>query len=154
MQHSAMASLELQDVTHQLVQQFSAELEDMLDDLISGTLSELQRNVLTKIVAFFDQEMKEHHLEEDRHIFPILLARGDAQLVEKVQALKAEHEELRQGWQELRSWLEREGSDQMDGVALRASFQRYSDCFAGHLALEESLQFSSETKSLFQRWDS
>jgi hemerythrin-like domain-containing protein len=74
--------------------------------------------------------------------------------VEKVQALKAEHEELRQGWQELRSWLEREGSHQMDGVALRASFQRYSDCFAGHLALEESLQFSSETKSLFQRWDS
>ncbi len=153
MPHVSMASLELQDAAHQLVQQFIAELEDMLDDLISGALTELQRNVLTKIVGFFDQEMKAHHLEEDRHIFPVLLSKGDAQLVEKVQVLQAEHEELRQGWQELRGWIERAGSQHMDGAALKASFLRYSNCFAGHLILEESIQFSSEAKSLLQRWD-
>ena len=151
----AMSTLALQDVTHQLVQQFIGELEDMLDDLVAGELSVQQKNVLAKIVNFFDTEMKQHHLEEEGHIFPMLLSQGDAALTRKVQILKAEHDQLRRGWNDLRQAIDGmvalPGSD---ATALFSHFQDYSGCFAGHLALEESIQFSPETRLLFSSWDS
>ena len=150
-----MSSLELQDVTNQLVQQFMAELQDMLDDLIAGELSPQQSNVLSKVISFFDNEMKQHHLEEEGHIFPLLLSRGDALMSEKVQTLKADHEALRSGWRDLKSAIEQmAASPGTDGLNLYACFDRYSDCFARHLALEESVQFSPETRELFKSWDS
>ena len=150
-----MSELELQDVTHQLVQQFIAELEEMLDDLIGAGLSPLRENVLGKIVSFFDNEMKKHHLEEERHIFPLLLSQGDDVLSRKVQVLQAEHQQLRQGWTQLKEAIEQMvACPGTDGSALREAFQSYSQCFAGHLALEESIQFSAQTGGLFSSWDS
>lgn len=149
-----MASLQLQDVTHQLVQEFMAELEDMLQDLSRGTVSAQQRKVLDKIIRFFDREMAEHHLEEEREIFPMLLSMGDALLNEQVLVLRADHEALRLGWQELKrqvvQMLALPGSDP---GALYDSFARYTRRFAGHLVLEESIQFSPEVQVLLQRWD-
>lgn len=150
-----MASLTLQDVTHQLVQQFIAELQDMLPDLATGLLSQPQQKVLRKIVAFFDQEMKKHHLEEEQHIFPLLLSQGDAEMCEKVRVLKADHQALREGWQELKRGIELALAQSGDSHArLSADFERYSARFARHLVLEESIQFAPATKLLFQRWDS
>lgn len=149
----AMATLELQDVTHQLVQQFIAELQEMLDDLSAGALTDPQKKLVSKIVTFFDKEMKEHHFEEERRIFPVLLARGDAALGEKVRALQADHEELRTVWQELKQGIELAmQSSSGDAKQLHADFDRYSACFARHLVLEESIQFSPEHQTLFQRW--
>lgn len=150
-----MSSLELQDVTHQLVQQFIAELADMLDDLLAGSTSVLQKKVLQKIVDFFDKEMKQHHLEEEGRIFPVLLERGDAVLAEKVRTMQDEHAQLRAGWLELKvaigQALVTPGGQ---GTDLLACFERYSQCFAKHLVLEESIQFSPETRLLFSSWDS
>lgn len=150
-----MASLTLQDVTHQLVQQFIAELHDMLPDLVAGVLSQQQQKILRKIVAFFDQEMKEHHLEEERHIFPLLLSQGDTEMCEKVRVLEADHQALRDGWLELKKGIEHALAQSDDAhTRLSADFERYSTRFAKHLVLEESIQFSPDAKLLFQRWDS
>ncbi len=154
-QPTLMASLDLQDVAHQLVQQFMDELQEMLDDLISGTLSAQQANVLSKIVSFFDNEMKQHHVEEERHIFPVLLSKDNELLREKVRMLKADHDELRKGWSDLKRAIEQmAASPAADGKTLRACFERYSECFARHLVLEESVQYSPEAKLLFKSWDS
>lgn len=151
---SLMASLDLQDVTHQLVQQFIAELQDMLDGLIAGDLSAQQSNVLNKIVGFFDTEMKRHHLEEEAHIFPVLLSKNDPVLREKVSMLKADHDELRSRWRDLRAAIEQMATlPEGDGHNLRQCFDCYSECFAKHLLLEESVQFSAEAKQLFKSWD-
>ena len=151
----SMSALQLQDVTHQLVQQFIEELEDMLDDLVAGVLSDRQKNILSKIVSFFETEMKKHHLEEEGHIFPVLLSQKDDALTRKVQTLQAEHAQLRHDWAELKSAIEAAVANPgADAPALFDSFERYSQCFAGHLALEESIQFSPETRLLFSSWDS
>lgn len=150
----SMAELVLQDVTHQLVQQFMAELQDMLDDLAAGALSERQERVLNKILAFFDSEMKVHHLEEEGRIFPMLLSKGDAQLQAKVRQLQQDHVALRQNWQALREAIEQAGAGTSgDAQGLHACFARYSDGFARHLLLEESIQFDPGLKPLFLRWD-
>lgn len=150
----SMDSLALQDVTHQLVQHFIAELQDMLDDLGAGTLSPQQSNVLDKIVVFFDQEMKDHHREEEGHVFPLLLSQGNPALSEKVRVLQADHDELRIGWRKLKSCIQQaQTASPVDAQALHTSFDQYSTCFARHLALEESIQFSPETQLLFKRWD-
>lgn len=149
-----LASLELQDVTHQLVQQFIGELQDMLPDLMASRLTAPQTNVLHKIVVFFDKEMKDHHREEENHVFPLLMQQNAPTLSEKVGILQADHEQLRSGWQALKTEIERAQLPGMaDSDALRASFDRYSMCFVRHLVLEESIQFSPETQSLFKRWD-
>lgn len=153
-QPAVMASLQLQDVTHQLVQQFIAELQEMLDDLMAGEPSNQQKKLLEKIVHFFDKEMSEHHLEEERHIFPLLLSKGDPQLNEAVRLLKADHEELRVGWQALKGCLELLScSVAVEPSTLRVCFDNYSQCFARHLTREESIQFAPAYQSIFQRWD-
>jgi len=151
----SMSTFEYQDVTHQLVQQFLGELGEMLEDLRSGALTLPQKNVLRKIVSFFDIEMKKHHLEEERHVFPVLLAKGDEALSQKVAVLQAEHQQLREGWAELRAAIEHMASTPAgDASVLLGSFARYSECFARHLALEESIQFAHEGTQAFGAWAS
>lgn len=150
----SMAALELQDVTHQLVQHFMAELEDMLDDLLAGVLTETQTKLLDKIIDFFEQEMAQHHVEEESRIFPRLLAHGDATLTQTVQLLKADHEQLREGWGALRSCLlQLMGRHSVEAPVLYGAMNHYSECFARHLVREESVQFSPVYRSIFQRWD-
>ncbi len=151
---SPMASLELQDVTHQLVQEFIAELQEMLEDLTAGEMSAQQQKVLDKIIGFFDKEMAEHHLEEENDIFPMLLSMQDAQMDEQVSVLRADHEALRLGWQELKHRIELMlSTPRSDPAPLYASFANYTQRFASHLVLEESIQFSPEVQALLQRWD-
>lgn len=149
-----MESLQLRDVTHQLVQQFMAELSDLLDELPAGALAAPQRNLLAKIIDFFDEEMAEHHSREDERVFPRLLSGGDAVLAGKVRQLQADHVQLARGWAELKVWIDRlAASPGTDATAMRACFLGFSQRFASHLVLEESIQFSPDPQALSLRWD-
>jgi hemerythrin-like domain-containing protein len=99
------------------------------------------RSLAREIGLFFSSNARQHHEDEERHVFPKLLSVGDAELTRAVLRLQQDH-----GWIE-EDWLEM--SPQIDAVAaglvsydingLRASAEVFTALLHEHIALEESL---------------
>jgi hemerythrin-like domain-containing protein len=57
------------------------------------------------VTRYFDQAGPAHHEDEERHVFPALLAGGDAALVALVRRLQQDHLEMAQQWSAVRADL-------------------------------------------------
>lgn len=108
------------------------------------------REQAAAIEAFFSATSRQHHAQEERDVFPPLLASGKAELVEAVHLLHQDHGWIEENWIELAPQLRAiaEGNNGLDV----AEFEHYVDVFfqlcQGHIALEESLIYP-ESKA---RW--
>jgi len=98
------------------------------------------RAMAADIVKFFSTTARQHHEDEERHVFPQLAAHGDAETVQAVLRLQRDHDWLEEDWMEL--------SPQLDAVAcglswydvdiLREGAEIYIALAHDHIALEES----------------
>lgn len=82
-----------------------------------GLLAKLQHRVLVHgwdenvasaardVMRYFDQAAPLHHEDEERHVFPPLLAGDDAVLRRVVQRLQQDHRDMEAGWIEARDVL-------------------------------------------------
>jgi hemerythrin-like domain-containing protein len=99
------------------------------------------RKVAADALAFFDDVIKEHHAQEERELFPAVLAssvRGDerGQVQALVDRLVQEHRQVEAQWSSLVPGLKNvaKGRDaQLDPVAL----QRMVHSYMAHAAFEE-----------------
>jgi hemerythrin-like domain-containing protein len=101
------------------------------------------RSLAREIGLFFSGNARQHHEDEERHIFPKLLTVGNAELTRAVLRLQQDH-----GWIE-EDWLEI--SPQIDAVAagltsydldeLKACAEVFTALLHEHIALEESLAY-------------
>ncbi len=104
------------------------------------------RSAAADVLRYFDLAAPLHHQDEEQHVFPPLLAGGDAALRAHVQQLQAEHEEMGRLWALIRAPLLRwrdggdDAGDRPD-AALRAAAQRFAALYAGHIPREEQLVF-------------
>jgi hemerythrin-like domain-containing protein len=119
----------------------------MLEDL-SALVTKLEHDGLdpatcvraAKIAAFFATTAREHHEDEERHVFPALVEGGKPEIVQAVLRLQQDHDWLEEGWFELAPHVQAVAagrqSDDIDtmreGVAVLAAL--YHD----HIELEES----------------
>lgn len=98
------------------------------------------RAMAAEIVHFFSTMARQHHEDEERHVFPKLMASGDPEIVQAVLRLRQDHGWLHEDWMEL--------SPQLDAVAAGQSWYDIDAMHAGaevfialshdHIALEES----------------
>lgn len=102
------------------------------------------RSAARDVLRYFDLAAPHHHEDEERHVFPRLLASGDAALVQAVQRLRAEHESMAQCWAALRpgmaAWAEPGAAGPAD-APMRAQADAFLSLYAGHLSVEEGLVF-------------
>ena len=93
------------------------------------------------IQAFFSGPARQHHADEERLVFPILLASGDAQLIQHVQRLQQDHGWLEEDWIELSTQIEAiaSGYNWYDVNNLRHALPIFTALYHEHIALEESL---------------
>ena len=102
------------------------------------------RSAARDVLRYFDLAAPHHHEDEERHVFPRLLASGDAALVQAVQRLRADHERMSQGWSVLRlhllAWAD-EGATGVADAAMRAQADAFQALYAAHLPVEEGLVF-------------
>lgn len=129
------------DRAHAQVLQVLTQFERLLGHLSEHGADEVARQSAREIAAFFSGHARQHHADEERYVFPALLASGNAELVQAVQRLQQDH-----GWLE-EDWLELE--PQIDAVALgynwydlgmlRAALPVFVALYEEHIGLEESL---------------
>lgn len=111
------------------------------------------RRIAQESVAFFGQVVYEHHAEEEKELFPAVLASATAAERPQVQALvdrlTREHRDIESSWERLRPQLQDIGRGRdlsLDAEALLALVAHYK----GHARYEET-QFLPLSRTILGR---
>lgn len=137
----ALPPFESLDRTHHRVMEVLAQFDRLLDHLDENGADKVARASAAEICDFFAGNARQHHADEERYIFPPLLASGDAQLTQHVLRLQQDHGWLEEDWLELAPQIEAiaAGYNWYDLVMLRHALPVFKALYDEHIALEESL---------------
>jgi hemerythrin-like domain-containing protein len=143
-------SFEALDACHQQIQQHLDQLAELVGRLESGAADATAQKLAGAVEAFFSGTSREHHAEEERTVFPPLLASGNAELVAAVRTLLQDHGWIEENWLELAPQLRAIalGNNWLDAAEFQHAAQVFRELCSAHIALEESLIYP-ESKA---RW--
>ena len=137
------ALFEFLDDTHRLIHSKLIKLREFLELPQFPVLNHDERLTLEKICRFFDTEAKEHHLDEELHIFPILQQNNDVNVRNLANQLQIDHGWIEENWMELspqfkavinrNTWFEEK--------ELQRCLEVFELLYAQHMHLEESLAY-------------
>jgi len=129
------------DQCHQQVLGTLKVMAELLDRLDRDGVDAESRRMAGDVVRFFNQSARQHHADEERHVFPGLLASGDAQLTHHVRRLQQDHGWLEEDWLTLEPPLTAiaEGYSWYDLDMLRQALPVFTELYHDHIELEESL---------------
>ena len=93
------------------------------------------------IDRYFSTTLRQHHADEETHVFPALAAGGDPEIAQAVARLKQDHAWLRADWRVLSPLVRAlaDGQSWVDLDVLRDGVEVFSTLARDHIALEESL---------------
>jgi hemerythrin-like domain-containing protein len=126
--------------------QIMAHLED---------LTELARHIEAKgvdahaqrqagaIETFYSSTSREHHAQEEKTVFPALLALGDPAMTAAVHTLQQDHGWIEENWIELAPQLSAiaSGNNWPDPAEFLHGVQVFVELYTDHIALEESVVY-------------
>jgi hemerythrin-like domain-containing protein len=127
------------------------ELVDYLQDQgVDGKAQKMARDIF----QFFMNTARQHHLDEERHIFPSLLNSGEEDLVRKTLRLQQDHGWIEEDWLELAPQIESiaAGYNWYNIEQLALAVPVFQALYQDHMALEESLIYP-EAKARIAEWD-
>lgn len=131
---------EMLQACHERVQRMLALLLRLAEHLNPHGADDQARQAAHDVMRYFDQAGPAHHEDEERHLFPLLLAQGDAGIAAVVQRLQQDHVAMGAQWQAVRADLAeieagRWPPAQVEAVLPR--WQAYAALYAGHIEAEE-----------------
>lgn len=105
-----------------------------------GGADESARQAARDVLRYFDIAAPLHHEDEERHVFPLLMARGAPEIQAVVQRLRQDHIHMAADWAAARVPLQAlaEGEGQGFSAADGALFDRFVQRYAGHIQQEET----------------
>jgi hemerythrin-like domain-containing protein len=129
------------DACHQQIQVHLADLQRMAAHMETAGLDEADRKLAGEIESFFSNGSREHHEQEEKHVFPPLLADGSDEIKVAVRSLQQDHGFIEENWLELGPQLRgiAEGNDWFDVAEFQHNVSLYLELMNGHIALEESM---------------
>lgn len=98
------------------------------------------RAMAGEVLKFFATTARQHHEDEERHVFPKALASPDPQVVQATLRLQQDHDWIEEDWMELSPHLEAlaGGQSWWDPAVLREGSEVFIALLHDHVALEES----------------
>jgi iron-sulfur cluster repair protein YtfE (RIC family) len=98
------------------------------------------RALAHNVLEFFATTARLHHEDEERHVFPKLLASTDADIVQAVQRLQVDHQWIDADWRELSPLIDAVacGQSGYDIDVLCEGVEIFVALSLDHMALEES----------------
>jgi hemerythrin-like domain-containing protein len=128
---------------HERVHRMLTLLARLREHLRRNGNDDQTRQAARDVMRYFDQAAPQHHRDEELHVFPPLLAQGDAAVVSVVRRLQQDHVLMETHWQAARrvlAALEAEPSH-----SLSANDEAALDAFAGlydaHIEAEEQIAY-------------
>jgi hemerythrin-like domain-containing protein len=108
------------------------------------------RGMASEIVGFFSTTARQHHEDEERHIFPKMLTSGDPDTVRAVLRLQQDHHWLGEDWMEISPQIDAiaNGQSWCDIDILREGVEIFTALSHEHVALEESCIYPQAREQL------
>jgi hemerythrin-like domain-containing protein len=124
------------------------QLEALAAALDGSPLAPAERAVAAGLISFFGEVSRQHHEDEERHVFPKLLAGPDAELAGHVRRLQEDHHWLDADWNELAPQLDAlaHGYAGVDIDVLREGVAVFAALSQEHVELEESCIYPQARK--------
>ncbi|MFO1220824.1 MAG: hemerythrin domain-containing protein [Burkholderiaceae bacterium] len=131
------------DATHREILGALTQLEQLVTHLSEHGSDSVAQQSAAQVCRFFSTVARQHHLEEERQIFPPLLVRADAELAQQIQRLQQDHGWLEEDWIELSPLLQAvaEGQNVYEVETLRQGVNVFVNLYHEHIALEDSMIF-------------
>ena len=138
------------DACHVQIQQHLTELAALAQQVDATGVDTKAQQMAADIEAFFSGTSRQHHQEEEKNVFPPLLASGDAALAAAVRGLQQDHGWIEENWLELAPQLRAIalGNSWYESAEFQHGVQVFLELVGDHIALEESLIYP-ESKA---RW--
>lgn len=131
---------EVLDACHRETMVLLRELAAMAPRLDTSGPSPEDRETAARVVHFFSTTARQHHEDEERHVFPKMLDSNDPEIVQAVLRLQQDHRWLDQDWMELQPMLQAvaDGQPWYDPEAMREGVDIFVALSHEHVELEES----------------
>lgn len=147
------APFEMLGACHERVQRMLRLLNRLQQHLQQKGWSPAVAQAAVDVMRYFDQAAPLHHEDEERHVFPPLLATGDDALHAVVQQLQQDHRDMAQGWLRAREVLQSLTHPAQPGWAGLSAAQAHAlSDFAGlyqqHLLNEDTLVYPAALAQL------
>jgi hemerythrin-like domain-containing protein len=99
---------------------------------------------------FFSTTFRQHHADEELHVFPSLLTSSDPAIEHAVQSLKQDHGWLEEDWREIEPQLDAIAAGQTwyDIDTLHEAVSVFTALLRDHVALEESVIYPQVRRRL------
>ncbi|MCM5682563.1 hemerythrin domain-containing protein [Schlegelella sp. S2-27] len=124
---------------HDRVRRSLRRLQRLAGYLREHGSDEPARQAATDVLRYFDIAAPHHHEDEERHLFPVLLAHGSAPLRAAVQRLQHDHAEMSTAWAALRPALQRIADGTAGGLAPddEGRIGHFVSLYGDHLRIED-----------------
>jgi hemerythrin-like domain-containing protein len=115
-------------------------LGDLVERLEVQGADDAARAMAGEVLKFFATTARQHHEDEERHVFPKALASPDPQVVQATLRLQQDHDWIEEDWMELSPHLEAlaGGQSWWDPAVLREGSEVFIALLHDHVTLEES----------------
>lgn len=149
-----VAPFEVLDHAHQDIAVALLELQELVKHLRDKGVDESARKQAKHLFLFFMNHARQHHLDEEKHVFPQLLSSGDDALIQTTLRLQQDHNWIEQDWLELAPQIESvsAGYNWYNIEQLEHSVPVFIALYHDHIQLEESLIYP-EAKARISSWD-
>ena len=147
---AAPALFEFLDSTHREILAQLHQLGPLVDAIESGGLNAANREQARRILHYFNTEARQHHLDEEKHIFPALLASQNAEIVHAAERLTQDHGWLEENWLEMAPSLDAAANGNLwfDIQTFRHALEVFEALYLDHIMLEESIAYPEAQKRM------
>ena len=134
---------EMLEACHERVQRMLVLLERLREYLPGHGADQSARGAARDVMRYFDQAAPQHHRDEELHVFPPLLAGGEAETVALVQRLQQDHRAMESRWQQARRVLAaiQAGELQALSAAQESALDAFASLYDGHIEAEEAVAY-------------
>ncbi|MEZ5645912.1 MAG: hemerythrin domain-containing protein [Burkholderiaceae bacterium] len=147
---ASIAVFEFLDDTHREIQARLMQLHTLVDAIETSGLNQANRETARRVLDYFNGEARQHHIDEEKHIFPALLTSQDANLVQTAEHLIQDHGWLEENWIQIAPSLEAatQGNLWFDPAELRHALEVFEALYLDHILLEESIAYPQARQRL------
>ena len=146
----SIAIFEFLDSTHQDIQDHVRQLHGLVDAIESDGLNAATRALARRVLNYFNTEARQHHLDEEKHVFPALLASNQEEILQVTHRLIQDHGWLEENWIQIAPSLEAAANGNLwfDPAELRHALDVFEALYLDHILLEESLAYPEAKKRM------
>lgn len=142
------------DTCHQQIVSNLQLMGDLVAHLQEHGVDGKAQTMARVIFLFFMNTARQHHIDEEKHIFPALINSGDDALIRHTLRLQQDHGWIEEDWLELAPQFESiaAGYNWFNLELLAHAVPVFQALYQDHMALEETMIYP-EAKARIAQWD-